>query len=55
MKQYLGKKVFLETISQRRYSGEVVFANELFLELIDKFGGKVTIAVSNIAEIKEER
>ena len=58
--EWNGRKVFLRTIQGKVYSGEVceidyAGSNLIFLSIIDKFDKKVTVAVSQIIEIKEEK
>lgn len=49
------KKVFLVTKSQRRYSGIIKEVTEHFIFLIDKFANKVTINISEISSLEEEK
>ena len=58
--EWNGKRIFLRTIQGKVYSGDVceidlAGSNLIFLSLIDKFSNKVTVAVSQIIEIKEEK
>ena len=57
-KEWIGKRIFLRTKQNKVYSGvvkEIENNKETnFLSLIDKFNDYVTIAISEIIEIKEE-
>ena len=52
---WIGKKVFLILKSGRRYSGIVKETTENFIFLIDKFGEKVIVSISEISSLEEER
>ena len=59
-KKWMGKKVFIRTNKDRYYSGQVgevvdVGDGLAFISLVDKFDMWVTVATTEIAEIKEER
>jgi hypothetical protein len=53
-KDWINKGVFLRTIRGKIYSGKITNATNRFIEMNDKFSKKVTISISEIAEIKEE-
>ena len=52
--EWIGKGIFIRTIRNKVYSGKVIDADSNFLKVNDKFGNAVTIAILEIAEIKEE-
>jgi len=52
-KEWIGKRIFIKTTSGV-YSGNVLDVDDNFLEMIDKFNNKVTIAISQIIKIVEE-
>jgi len=52
---WIGKKVFLVTKSQRKYTGVIKEATENFIFMLDKFNEKVVINISEISTIEEER
>jgi len=59
-KQWEGKKVFIRLKGDRVYSGRVIEVDDkdsppTFLTIRDKFESKVTFAVGEIIEIKEEQ
>jgi len=59
-KEYEGKKVFIETRSNRQYSGRVINVDVTtnpalaWITIIDKFGQKITFVHSEIIMIQEE-
>lgn len=55
-KEWIGKKIFLKLISGDCYTGKCldVDDDEKFIEILDKYGNKVTIAISQIIKIVEE-
>ncbi len=59
-KSYEGKKVFIETRSNRRYSGKIINVEVqenptlIWITLIDKFNKKITFVHSEIVLIQEE-
>ncbi len=58
--EWKGKHIFLRTKYGKVYSGKVLSVDEqspqlIFISILDKFGNNVTIAHSEIIEIKEER
>jgi hypothetical protein len=58
-KDWIGKTVFLRTKQNKVYSGLVIDVEDVdglwFIGLRDKFGLFVTIAHTQIIELKEER
>jgi len=54
-KGWIGKKVFLVTKSNRRYSGIIKETTENFIFIIDKFAEKVVISISEISSLEEEK
>ncbi len=57
--EFEGRKVFLRLRNNRVYSGKVISVDDsakplVFLTINDKFDKKVTFAISEIVEIKEE-
>lgn len=59
-KEWNGKKIFVQLKSGAVYSGNVTGVDDsnkniIFIEMIDKFGKKVTITHSEIIKIVEER
>jgi len=53
-KEWIGKRIFLILNSNHNYTGEVIDADENFISIIDKFGIKISINISDIKIIKEE-
>ena len=56
---FIGKKVFIETKSNRRYSGKLLTIDDpknlvQFLNLEDKYGKPVCISIEEIKLIHEE-
>lgn len=49
-----GKKVFIKLSGGDVYNGECIDADNSFLKIIDKYGDKVVVAISNIIKIVEE-
>jgi len=58
-KDYEGKNVYIETRSNRRYSGKVILVEIkeplIWISIIDKFGAKITFVHSEINLIQEEK
>ena len=59
-KDYVGKKVYIETRSNRQYTCEIVSIDDkgnglIFINTIDKFGSKITFATGEISLIQEEK
>lgn len=59
-KEWIGKYVFIKTLSGAVYSGIVRDVDDnafplIFITITDKFGEMVTITHSEIIKIKEER
>ena len=56
-----GKKVFIETRSNRQYSGKIIKVDVskdpelIWITLLDKFGKTITFAYSEINLIQEEK
>lgn len=55
LKEFEGKKVFIELKSRRRYSGKVKVVENDFLKLLDKYNQLVFINIAEINIISEER
>ena len=53
--EWKNKKVFLVTKSGRKYSGIVKETTEHFIFILDKFTNKVTINISEISSLEEEK
>ena len=53
--EWIGKRIFLKLITGDCYSGKVIDGDNSFLEIIDKYGNKVTVAISQIIKIVEEK
>lgn len=59
-KMWEGKKVFIETRSNRQYSGKVIKVEasknpiSIWITIIDKFGKNITFVHSEISLIQEE-
>ncbi len=51
----IGKKVFLVTKTNRRYTGNVKTFDSQHLSMIDKFGDLVVISTDEISSIEGER
>ena len=60
-KEWIGKKVYIETRSHRKYSGKVIKIDAqeypflVWITLIDKFDKKITFVHSEINLIQEEK
>jgi hypothetical protein len=57
IKEMEGKRVYIETVSRRKYTGTIISVDiDLkFLSMQDKYGEKVWIAFSDIKLLQEER
>lgn len=55
LKQLIGKKVFLETISGRIYNGIINEVNEHLISMIDKFDEPVFISIHDIKTVQVKR
>lgn len=53
-KDWIGKRIYLILKTGRKYSGKVISFDNLFLSIIDKFGEKVMVSVSDISSLEEE-
>jgi len=61
-KKLIGKKIFLETLKNSKYSGEVLAVDDsdsnnglIFIEIKDKFGQEVIFCTSEIAKLEVMR
>ena len=54
MVEWMGKKVYIETYSNRKYSGKVIEETKISLCLIDFRGKQVYLKKVNIRLIQEE-
>jgi hypothetical protein len=54
-KDWIGKRIFIKLISGDCYTGQCcdVDINNSFIEMLDKYGNKVTLAISQITKIVE--
>ena len=52
---WIGKKVFLVTKSNRKYSGVIKETTDNFIFLLDKFNEKVVINISEISSLEEQQ
>ena len=52
---WIGKKVFLELKSGRRYSGIIKETTPHFIFIIDKYAEKVVISITDISILQEEQ
>lgn len=55
MKEFEGKRVYVLLKSNRNYTGTVLSVNDSFLILNDKFGNRVSISISDIEVLEEQR
>ena len=55
LKKFEGKKVYLKTLENLRYTGDVEHINDDFISIIDKFGILQVFNHKEIAYIREER
>ena len=53
-KRWMNKKIYLETISGRKYTGSVVAEDEIKLVLVDKYNKLVELSKMDIRLIQEE-
>lgn len=53
--EWKNKKVYLVLTTGRKYSGVIKEVTEHFIFIIDKFANKVTINISEISSLEEER
>jgi small nuclear ribonucleoprotein (snRNP)-like protein len=53
-KRWMKKKVYLETVSGRKYSGNVVAEDEVKIILLDKFNKLVELSKIDIRLMQEE-
>jgi len=53
--QWIGKKIFLVTKANRKYSGIVKTFDEQHLSMDDKFGNYVIISSSEISSMEVEK
>lgn len=51
---WIGRRVFLVTKSQRKYTGIIKEVTDSFIFILDKFDEKVVINISEISTIEEE-
>lgn len=51
---WTGKRIFLRTSNNTIFQGRVVFEDERFISLIDKFGNSVKVLKTDIILLKEE-
>jgi len=52
--EWMGKKVFLVTKSNRKYAGVIKEVTESFIFLLSKFNEKVVINIEEISSLEEE-
>lgn len=52
-KDWIGKKIFIKSVSGDCYTGSCLDVDNLFLEMIDKYNNKVVLAISQIIKIVE--
>ena len=52
---WIGKRVFLITKSDRKYSGIIKEVTENFIFVLDKFQERVAINISEISSLEEEQ
>ena len=50
-----GKRIFLVTKAGRKYSGTILETTDNFIFMLDKFANKVTINISEISSLEEEK
>ena len=58
--KYIGKKVFIITLKNNKYSGEVIGVDDrdpilTFIEIKDKFGEDIIFCVSELAKFQVVR
>jgi len=57
-KKYIGKKVFIITLKNNKYSGEVTGVDDsnkhglVWIEIIDKFDNPITFLTSELAKLQ---
>lgn len=55
LRSYINSYVHVELNNGFYYTGKVISADDDFLEILDKFGKKVSVAKSSIMSLKEVR
>lgn len=55
IKEMVGRKVYAELSSGRKYTGVVLSCDDNFICIKDKFGSDVCFAISEIKLLQEER
>jgi len=53
--EWKGKRVFLVTKSDRKYTGVIKEVTENFIFILDKFDEKVVVSISEISSLEEEK
>ena len=48
-----GQRVRLILVGDRFYSGEIIFEDEFFIKIIDKFGKEITIGKAQIISLED--
>jgi small nuclear ribonucleoprotein (snRNP)-like protein len=51
---WLNKQVFIQSKKGDCYTGTVIFIDDVFAVVLDKFGERVVLALSEVGKIKEE-
>jgi len=54
-KEWIGKKVFVKLLSGDCYTGTCLEIDDSFLKLLDKYNNEVTVNISQINKIVEEK